>query len=152
MRLNNVQLFGIIISCLLLGLVGCDSSRETNPIFPGESAVLVISFSPSPVHETSDGKFRFTVFVDEVNNVGATITSVKLESFDESGDDLDIDRHDEEWVRQTFGSSYIEPFGRLIASVKLEARFSHHENWILRGTDDQDNRFEFAQSVELIDR
>jgi len=139
---------------LIVGLAGagCDPHRETSPILLGESTILVISFYPSPVYESSDGNFHFTVFVDEVNNVGATITSVKLESIDDDGSLLDVDRHDERWIQRTFGSSYIEPYGRLAANVELEAYGSYRENWILRGTDDLGYSFEFAQSVELIRR
>ena len=153
MKRQSKNISGIVLICLLIGLTGCESERDTSPILPGEQAVLVISFSPSPVYESSDGEFHFLVFIDEVNDVGATITSVKLENLDEDGNVVDTDRHDEAWIQQTFGSSYIEPYGRLIGSVELKAPYnSTRETWWLRGTDDNGYSFDYQGSVELISR
>lgn len=153
MNLKQRYFIVILLGVLIVGLTGCESHRDINPILPGEQTVLVISFSPTPVYESSDGRFHFLVFIDEVNNVGARITSVKLENLDEEGNVVDTDRHDEEWIRRTFGTSYIEPFGRLIGSVELEAPFnSSRETWWLRGTDDNGYSFDYQGSVELISR
>jgi hypothetical protein len=63
----------------------------------------------------------------------------------------DTDRHNENWVRNTFGTSYIEPMGRLKANIELNAAYgSARETWWLRGRDDEDNSFEFQGSIELI--
>lgn len=153
MNLNQRYIPAILLGCLLLGLAGCESHRDVSPILPGEQAVLVISFSPSPVYESSDSRFHFLVFVDEVNNVGARMSSVKLENLDKDGNIIDTDRHDEAWIQRTFGTSYIEPFGRLIGSVELEAPYnSTRETWRLRGTDDNGHSFDYQGSVELISR
>lgn len=133
-------------------LASCEAERETSPIFPGEVSVLVISFYPSPVHENSNGEYRYTVFVDEVNNVGATLTSIKLETLDEDGNVLDKDYKDQDWIRRTFGSTHIDPYGRLASKVELEAFGAHRESWVLRGVDDLGNYIEYSQSVELISR
>ena len=152
-RQKNMLIVTIFIGFLGLGLVGCETDRDTSPILPGESTVLVVTFSPDPVHENSDKEFHFPIFVDEVNNVGATITSVKIELLDSSGTVVDTDDHDESWVRRTFGTSHIEPFGRLITKVNLETSYSaHRESWVLRGIDDKDHSFEFSNSIELIRR
>lgn len=153
MKQQQKKLLGIVLIVLLIGLTGCESERGTDPILPGEKAVLVVSFSPSPVYETSTGKFKYIIFIDEVNDTGATITSVKLETVDGDGNVTDTDRHNEAWVRSTFGTSYIEPMGRLIANIELKAAYeSERETWWLRGTDDEDNSFEYQGSVELISR
>ena len=152
MNLKQRHIRGLLLGCLLVGLAGCEAHRDVSPILPGEQAVLVISFSPSPVYESSDGRFHFLVFVDEVNNVGARMSSVKLENLDADGTIVDTDRHDEAWIRQTFGNSYIEPFGRLIGSVELEVYNSTRETWWLRGTDDNGYSFDYQGSVELISR
>ena len=153
MILKNRRILGVFLICLLFGLVSCESSRSTDPIESGKVTLLMITFQPSPVTESSDGKYHFVVIVDEINNVGARITSVKLESLDNGGDVVDTDRHDEKWVIDTFGSSYIKAYGRLAGSVVLEAASnSSRENWSLRGTDDEGNRFEYSQSVKLISR
>jgi len=153
MVLKNRRRVYILLLSLVFGLVSCESSRDVSPIEPDEITLLIITFQPSPVTESSDGKYHFVVIVDEMNNVGATITSVKLESLDDDGDVVDVDRHNEEWVRDTFGSSYIKAYGRLAGSVVLKAASnSSRENWILRGTDDEGNSFEYSQSVELISR
>ncbi len=152
MRLKNRQMIILLLSCLLLVVAGCETDVNTDPVLPGEMTLLVISFSPSPVYESSNGEFQFLVFVDELNNVGATISVITLETLDEDGSVLDEEDHDEDWVRRTFGSSYIEPYGRLISSVEVETYSGHRQNWILRGTDDRGNSFKYTQSVELIPR
>jgi hypothetical protein len=152
MQLKHRGIFVVLISCLLLVFSGCEAERETSPISPGQIAVLVISFQPSPVHETSHGDFRYVVFVDEVNNVGATLTSIKLETLDEDGNVQDKDYKDQDWIRNTFGTTRIEPYGRLAASVELEAYGAHRESWVVRGVDDFGNYIEYSQSVELIHR
>ncbi|MDY0094336.1 MAG: hypothetical protein RBT80_16710 [Candidatus Vecturithrix sp.] len=154
MKGQQKKLFGIVLMALLImGLTGCESERNTDPILPGEKAILVISFSPDPVYETSTGKFKYIIFIDEVNDTGATITSIKLETIDENGNVTDTDRHNENWVRNTFGTSYIEPMGRLMANIELNAAYgSARETWWLRGRDDEDNSFEFQGSIELISR
>jgi len=136
----------------MVGLAGCETDVDTDPVLPGEMALLVISFSPDPVYESSNGEFQFIVFIDEVNNVGATISLVELETLDEDGGILDEDDHDQDWVRRTFGSSYIEPYGRLVSRVTVQTYNGHRVNWILRGTDDRGNSFKYTQSVELIHR
>lgn len=153
MKRQRKKLLGILFISLIIGLTGCESDRSTDPILPGEEAVLVVSFSPSPVYENSDGDFEYIIFIDEVNDTGATITSVKLETIDGDGNVTDTDRHDEAWVRNTFGTSYIRPMGRLMASIELDAAYgSERETWWVRGTDDEDNTFEYQGSVELISR
>lgn len=142
----------VVLSCFFMALAGCDSHRDVSPILPGEQAVLVLTFSPSPVYESSNGEFEFIVFVDEVNNVGATLTSVKLENLDEDGEVVDTDNHDQAWIERTFGTSYIGPFGRIAGSIDLEAYNSARETWWLRGTDDNGNSFTYQGSVELINR
>ncbi|GAK55441.1 hypothetical protein U27_02275 [Candidatus Vecturithrix granuli] len=153
MKQQQKKLLGIVLIAFLIGLTGCESDRSTDPILPGEKAVLVISFSSNPVYETSSGKFKYIIFIDEVNDTGATITSVKLETVDGEGNVTDTDRHDEAWVRRTFGTSYIRPMGRLMANIELNAAYgSERETWWLRGTDDEGNSFEYQGSVELISR
>lgn len=153
MKRQPKKFFGIVLILLLIALTGCESDRSTDPILPGEKAVLVISFSPSPVYETSTGKFKYIIFIDEVNDTGATITSIKLETVDGDGNVTDTDRHDETWVRNTFGTSYIRSMGRLMANIELNAAYdSVRETWWLRGTDNKGNSFDYQGSVELISR
>ncbi len=96
MRLKNRQMIILLLSCLLLVVAGCETDVNTDPVLPGEMTLLVISFSPSPVYESSNGEFQFLVFVDELNNVGATISVITLETLDEDGSVLDEEDHDED--------------------------------------------------------
>ena len=136
----------------MLSLAGCEIDRQTSPILPGEVSVLTITFSPSPVYEGYGNKFRFTVFIDEVNGVGARITSMKIESVDSEGNVIDTDNYDENKVIRTFGTSYIKAYGRLITNVEVECYGCTRESWLVRAEDDQGNHVEYSQSVELIER
>ncbi len=64
----------------------------------------------------------------------------------------DKDYKDQDWIQQTFGTTRIEPYGRLATSVELEAYGADRESWVLRGVDDYGNYIEYSQSVELIHR
>ncbi|MBD3309366.1 hypothetical protein GF339_23415 [candidate division KSB3 bacterium] len=152
MDLKHVRLLLLVFSLLMVGLTGCETDRETSPILPGETAVLVLNFVPSPVYESYGNEYRFTVFIDEVNGVGATITSMKVESIDSEGNVIDTDNYDENRVVDTFGTSYIQAYGRLITSVEVECFGCARESWLVRAEDDEGNHVEYSQSVELIER
>lgn len=152
MRMTYKKLIILLLGCMMVVLIGCEADRETSPILPGQIAVLVVSFTPDPVYENSNNEYRYTVFVDEVNNVGVTLTSVKLETMSEDGSTQDTDYKEQDWIRSTFGTTRIEPYGRLAANVTLEAYGAERERWVLRGVDDLGNYIDNSGSVELVSR
>lgn len=152
MKRQRTIVYRVLLCCIILLVVGCEAERETTPILPGQISVLVITFSPSPVHENSNGDYQYTILIDEVNDVGATLTSIKLETLDEDGNVQDKDYKDQNWIQDTFGTTRIEPLGRLASIIKLDAWGAERESWVLRGVDDLGNYIEYSQSVELISR
>jgi hypothetical protein len=152
MRVKTLRISVVLLGCMILG-IGCEPDLITDPILPGETAVLTVAFSPSPVYEGYGSKYRFTVFVDEVNGVGARIRSIKIEHVGSEGYVLETDKYDEYDVVRTFGTSRIEAYGRLMTSVELDdCSGCTRENWLIRADDDKGNYVEYSQSVELISR
>ena len=154
MRVKILPIFAVLLGCLMFSAIGCEPDRTTSPILPGEQTVLTITFLPSPVYEGYSNTYHFTVFIDEVNGVGARITSMKVEDIDSEGNVLYTDQYDENDVVRTFGTSRIEAYGRLMTSVELEDCFDcARESWLVRvAEDDRGNDVESSQSVELISR
>jgi hypothetical protein len=139
---------------MMLGIAGCEPELETSPILPGEIAVLVLTFDPSPVFEGYGNEYRFTVRIDEVNGVGARITSIKIEYLDATGNVSETDNYNENKViRDFFGTSRIEAYGRLMTSVdELECPGCARTSWLVRADDDKGNHVEYSGTVELISR
>jgi hypothetical protein len=152
MKTKITSLF-VVRVCTLGLFTGCEPEYETTPILAGETAVLVVTFTPSPVYQGYGDKYRFTVFVDEINGVGARISSIKIESVGEDGIVIETDTYDEYDVVRTFGTSRIEAFGRLMTNVELtECLGCNRVSWLVRAEDDRGHHVEYSQSVELIDR
>lgn len=153
MRAKILRIFIVLLGCMLLG-IGCEPELDTSPILPGEKAVLVITFSPSPVPEGYESKYRFTAFIDEVNGVGARITSIKIEYIDDIGSVFETHNYGESKVAQEFfGTSRIEAYGRLMASIDgLKCPGCARTSWLIRADDDRSNHVEYSGSVELIPR
>jgi hypothetical protein len=153
MHVKLSRILTVSLCCLLLSMTGCESDLDTSPILPGETSVLQITFAPSPVYEGYGNEYRFTVFIDEVNGVGARIGSIKIEHVSVEGSVLETVKYDEYDVVRTFGTSRIEAFGRLMTSVELEDCYGcTRESWLVRADDDRGNYVEYSQSVELISR
>lgn len=139
--------------CLIMSVSGCEPERTTTPVLPGQIAVFKITFSPNPVYQGYSDTYRFTVFIEEVNGVGARVSSLKVEDVDQDGAVLHTDQYNEQDVVRTFGTSRIEAFGKLMTNVALTQCYGcSRENWLVRADDDQGNDVEYAQSVELITR
>ena len=142
----------VAVCCVFLSLTGCEPEQTTSPILPGETAVFIVTFDPDPAYEGYGDKYRFMVRVDEVNGVGARITSIKVEYIDDTGNVLETDNYDEGAVVRTFGTSRIEAYGRLMTNVEVECFCCTRENWLIRAEDDQGEHVEYPGSVELISR
>ncbi len=150
---HHTPYFLIFISSLLVFLSACDeSTRRSSPILPGEIAILTVKFSPESVSQGYSNRYEFTVTVREVNGVGARLASIKVEDFDEDGIQLKKDDYAEWGIINTFGTSYIEPFGTLNSRITLECRNCARENWLVRADDNKGNHVEGSGWVELIQR
>lgn len=153
MRTKISRIVVVLLGCMLLG-IGCEPELDTSPILPGEKAVLEITFSPSPIYEGYGNEYRFTVFIDERNGVGAEISSIKIEYIDDLGNVFETDNYGESKVAQEFfGTSRIEAYGRLMTSVDgLECPGCARTSWLVRADDDKGNHVEYSGTVELIPR
>ena len=153
MKTKAIRTLVILIGCIMLLLVACDTSdRQTTPILPGEIAVFNITFSPDPVYQGYSNTYYFTVMIEEVNGVGARFTSMKVEDIDGSGNSIKKDDYGENGIIRTFGTSYIEAYGRVATEVALECYDCFAENWLVRAEDDKGNRVERSAVIELIRR
>jgi hypothetical protein len=153
MSKNMLRMAMLGLGCVLLGLTGCEPEQTTSPILPGETAVFVITFNPDPVYEGYGDKYRFMVQIDEVNGVGARISSIKVEYIDDTGNVLETDNYDESGVIRTFGTSQIDAYGRLMTNVVVDACSScARESWLVRADDDKGQHVEYSGSVELVSR
>ena len=93
---------------VVLLLAGCDPDMNTNPILPGQTAVLSITFESNPVYEGYNDTYSFLVYIDERNGVGANIGSVKIEYIDDKGDVWETDNWNSNDVVRTFGTNRID--------------------------------------------
>ena len=142
-----------LLSCLLFFLVSCeDTERTTTPILPGEIAVLAIEFTPDIVYQSYGNTYYFTVTVSEVNGLGASLTSVKIESLDSEGNVLEKDDYDRRWLADSFGASYLSSYSELRTSVSSTCSNCASEHWLIRGVDDYGNYVETSGVVEFINR
>ena len=147
------RFFLISAALSALFLTGCEEDdRDTSPIMPGQVAVLQVTIDPDPVYQGYGDTYRYTVTIDETNGVGATITSMKLERIDSEGTSFDADDYDEGDVAETFGSSYIAPYGRLATYVTHECYQCEYERWLMRYEDDLGNEREKSATVTMIPR
>lgn len=154
MRRYTKRIVVVLLCGLLLGLTGCDPEMRTNPILPGQISVFNVTFQPNPVYEGYNSTYRFTLFVDEVNGVGARIDSIKVEYIGDDGEVWRTENFDQlDVVYRLFGTSRIEAFGRLMASVQVEdCYFCERQNWLIRANDDFGNHVEYSGTIEFISR
>lgn len=140
-----------VLSAFLL--TGCEEDeRETSPILPGQVAILQVTINPDPVYQGYENKYRYTITVNETNGVGATITSMKVERINSEGTSFDSDDYDEGDVAETFGDSYIQPYGQLATYVVHECYQCEYERWLLRYEDDLGNKREMSATVTMMPR
>ena len=145
---------GMVISlALVLSLTGCEPDMSTNPILPGQTAVLSITFESNPVYEGYNDTYTFLVYIDEKNGVGANIGSIKVEYIDDKGDVWETDKWDHNDVVRTFGTNRIEALGRLMAYVKVEdCFFCDRQNWLVRADDDMGTHVEYSGTIKFLSR
>jgi hypothetical protein len=135
---------------LALMLAGCDPDMYTNPILPGQSAVLDISFDPNPVYEGYSNTYTFRVVIDEINGVGAELTSIKIEYIGDDGSVWETDNWDYYDIVRSFGTNRIEAMGRLMARVKVEdCYYCEQQNWLIRAEDDLGNHVEGSDLIQF---
>ncbi len=75
----------IVLAALLLAAplwTGCDN--ESDPGTIGTKAILVVYFEPNPTAIDIDGKWRYVVYVSEINGVGVSIYGWNVERFSDS--------------------------------------------------------------------
>ncbi|PIE33370.1 hypothetical protein CSA56_11865 [candidate division KSB3 bacterium] len=145
--------FLLLLLCLIVALTACEeNTRQSTPILPGEIAVLTFDFDPDPVTQGYGNEFEFLVTLREVNGVGARLTSMKIEDFD----NFEISRkkrdYDEQGIIDQFGTSYIEQFGTLRTRSNHTCSYCVKQTWRIRAEDDQGNHVEGTGTVELIQR
>jgi len=143
----------MILCAMALTLTGCDPDMYTNPILPGQTAVLRITFDPNPVYEGYNSTYTFVVYIDELNGVGANIGSIKIEYIGDDGSVWDTDTWGYYDIVRTFGTDRIEATGRLMAYIKVEdCYFCDRQNWLVRADDDRGSHVEYSNAIQFLSR
>ncbi|PID58859.1 hypothetical protein CSB45_02345 [candidate division KSB3 bacterium] len=143
----------LLLFCVVFLLFSCgDTERTTTPILPGEIAVLAIQFTPETVYQSYGNTYYYTVTFGEINGVGVSLRSAKIETLDSEGSVLEKDDYDERWLAETFGTSYLSPYSEVRTSVSTVCSACTSEHWLIRGIDEQGNHVETSGVVTLINR
>lgn len=114
--------------------------------------MLALVFTPEIVYQSYSDTYYFTLTAEEVNGLGARLTSVKIERLDSSGSVFEKHDYDERWIAETFGASYLPSYSELRTSVSSKCYSCASEHWLIRGIDDKDNYVETSGVVEFIRR
>ena len=125
---------------LMLILSGCSGLPKT--------AKLNISIDPNPVPCSSeDGKWHYTMTISESNGVGVTLTSIRLDSYDQAEELYYTQLLYEEDIIDWFESNYIPAFS-MIQNGIVSSSSRKYAIITIEGVDDNNNPIEATGRVD----
>jgi len=125
---------------LMLILSGCSGLPKT--------AKLNISIDPNPVPCSSeDGKWHYTMTISESNGVGVTLTSIRLDSYDQAEELYYTQILYEEEIIDWFESNYIPAFS-MIQNGIVSSSSRKYAIVTVEGVDDNNNPIEATGRVD----
>ena len=125
---------------LMLILSGCSGLPKT--------AKLNISIDPNPVPCSSeDGKWHYTMTISESNGVGVTLTSIRLDSYNQAEELYYTQLLYEEDIIDWFESNYIPAFS-MIQNGIVSSSSRKYAIVTVEGVDDNNNPIEATGRVD----
>jgi len=110
-RQKRIWISLILSFILIVVLSGCNGG-----VGP-KTAKINVSFYPNPVPYSSEiGVWEFGVFLSEINGIGVTLTSLRIDSYNPQGQLVNTQNVDEEEITDWFDSNYLPAFSTLKAS------------------------------------
>lgn len=143
----------MLLCAMALMLAGCEPEMYTTPLIPGQIALLTITFNPDPAPEGYGDTCTFVAFIDEVNGVGATIDSIKIEYVNDAGIVFKTDNWGYYQIMGAFGTNRIEAFGRMRGQMGVDNCSScDRQYWLVRADDDYGNHVEYTGTIQFLSR
>jgi len=127
---------------LMVILSGCSGLPKT--------AKINITIDPNPVPCSSeDGKWYFTMNISESNGVGVTLTSIRLDHYDQAEQLYNTQFLYEEDIIDWFESNYIPAFSMLQNSI-VSSGSMKYTVLTIEGVDDNENLIEATSRVDYL--
>ena len=127
---------------LMLILSGCSGLPKT--------AKINITIDPNPVpYSSEDGKWHFTMNISESNGVGVSLTSIRLDHYDQVEQLYYTQLLYEEDIIDWFESNYIPAFSMLQDSIASSGLIKYTVLTI-EGVDDNNNPIEATGRADLL--
>ena len=131
-----------LVLTLMLILSGCSGLPKT--------AKLNISIDPNPVPCSSeDGKWHYTMTISESNGVGVTLTSIRLDSYNQAEELYYTQLLYEEDIIDWFESNYIPAFS-MIQNGIVSSSSRKYAIITIEGVDDNNNPIEATGRVDFL--
>jgi len=141
-REKRVWIALFLVLTLMLILSGCSGLPKT--------AKLNISIDPNPVPCSSeDGKWYLTMTISESNGVGVTLSSLRLDDYNQEEQLFDTTILYEEDIIDWFESNYIPAFSTLQTDVKYSGT-AKYSIITVEGIDDNDNPAEATGRIDFL--
>ena len=118
------------------------------------TAKINISFYPNPVPYSSEiGKWSFDVILSEINGIGVTLTSLRIDSYNPQGQLVNTQIVDEGKIRDWFDSNYLPAFSTLKASIYHYQPYTYrikYDIWTFKGVDNNYNSIKATGRVNFL--
>jgi len=127
---------------LMLILSGCSGLPKT--------AKINITIDPNPVpYSSEDGKWHYTMTISESNGVGVTLSSIRLDSYDQAEQLFYTQFLYEDDIIDWFKSNYIPAFSMLQNGV-VHSGTGKYIIITVEGIDDNDNPIEATSRIDFL--
>ena len=131
---------------LMVILSGCSGLPKT--------AKINITIDPNPVPCSSeDGKWYFTMNISESNGVGVTLTSIRLDHYDQAEQLYNTQFLYEEDIIDWFESNYLPAFSSLQSDIYYTAPVDESAKYTvltIEGVDDNENPIEATVRIDFL--
>jgi hypothetical protein len=140
----NKKFFSVIFILLfVLLLSGCSALPKI--------ASLSISFDPNPVpYDSTDGKWHFTITINESNGVGVTVSSIRFDGYNQNEELYDTDYHYYDDFIVGFETDYVPAFSSIQAGFIHTGSITKYNIITISGIDDNDNPVEASARVDYL--
>ena len=129
-----------VISMMILS--GCSGIK---------TAKVNITIDPNPVPYSSDNeRWSFTVVFEESNGIGVTLTRLKLESYSQEDELIDITIWDEEDLNEYWETNYLAAFSSLQNAIYHTNPALKYTILTLEGVDDDNNPIEAIGRADFL--
>jgi hypothetical protein len=132
---------------LMLILSGCSGLPKT--------AKINITIDPNPVpYSSEDEGWSFNIVLDESNGVGVTLSSLRLDEYNQDEQLSDTTIWQEEKIIDVFESNYLSAFSSLQGDIGYLIapgdEFAKYMVLLIEGLDDNNNPIEATGRVDFL--